>query len=596
MHSLYFTPSLQGSDPNGYHVGGRMIEETGWPGRAMPDPYRFLGRMWVLSPQGEAFPKYPPFYPAMIAVARRIGGPTLSYWINPVAGTLVVAGTITLGAAMGLGGWSLVAGLLIWLCPVLLHHSQHQASHPTSMALIAWGMAASFAGAGRLPKRGGLLLCTFGGLLVGYSAGVRYTNVLLALPLLVGAWSYAKGRRAQVHAVLGSALGLAFPWLLLGGFHWVAYGAPWNTGYAMTAEQGGFSLAGANRNWPLYSVGFIDSLLGPALALSVVGFGFMMRESRKDIPVILAWVLPLSLLYLFYYWAPAKNSISYMRFILPVALPLAVSAAYALRLIARAFGRRGSLLAIALLLVLQLPWAVSRGLPILEGAARTSRRQRMEIDAVLDHIPRGSVLIAPMNLLNSIEVEGDYILYPDEIFSRGALARMSKNRNGDDPHGLQFDRVIEIQRLLVDVDTATYRSRITGLLDAHLAAGRDIHFVSRTKSVTPGRFEFARTYHVVPTFTASSTMPESLFFTPRKGSRAADIEVGSVTTTQVRGWQLTERRDGAASPAERLTALQTRLSDLQSGRSRDERLFANEFHRLKRDMERLASKRPKQKR
>ncbi len=596
MHSIYFTPVLNGVDPNGYHAGGRMIEESGWPGRPTDDPYRFLGRMWVISPQGEAFPKYPPFYPAMIAAARHVGGPALSYVINPIAGTLAVAGAIALGATMGLGGWSLIVGLLIWLCPVLLQHTHSQTSHATSMALIAWGMACGFGGAARLPRRGGLLACTVAGLLIGCSAGIRYTNVLLALPLLVGVWVYATGRRERIHALLGAAGGLALPWLLLGGFHWIAYGAPWRTGYAMTAEQGGFSLAAAWRNWPLYSVGFVDALLGPALALSFIGIGFMLRQSRRDLPVILAWVLPLPLLYLFYYWAPAKNSIGYMRFVLPVALPLAIAAADGLRLITRTWGRRGMTLAVALLLAAQLPWAVARCLPALEGRARSDRLQRARTDAVLANVTPGNVVIGPMGLLNTLDAEADYILYPDEIFSRNKLQRMGINRSDEAPHGLQFERVRQLQALLLEVELPTYHKRLKELLDGHQAAGRSVHFVTTDRRATPDRLELGRLYSFGAAVTVTNSITNSLVFEPRTGSRAADAPPPSTTATYVGIWPLTGRRAKTPTTAERIKALEGRHADLQAGRSKEDRKYAAEFHQLRRSIESLQRKQKRAKR
>ncbi len=595
MHSLYFTPVLNGVDPNGYHAGARMIEESGWPGRPTDDPYRFLGRMWVVSPQGEAFPKYPPLLPTMLAGARHLGGPSLSYAINPLASTLAVAGAIALGGAMGLGGWSLVVGLLIWLCPVLQHHTLSQTSHATSMALIAWGMASGLTGAARLPRRGGLLLCTAAGLLIGWSAGIRYTNVLLALPLLVGAAVYAQGRRQRIAALLATGTGLALPWLLLGTFHWIAFGAPWRTGYAMTSEQGGFSLAAALRNWPLYSTGFVDALLGPALALAFIGIGFMILQSRRDLPVFLAWVLPLPLLYLFYYWAPAKSSIGYMRFVLPVVLPLAVAAADGLRLIARTWGRRGLTLAVVLLLAAQLPWAVARCLPMLEQNARGNRLQRARTDAVLAHVDAGNVIIGPMKLLNTLDAEADYILYPDELFSRNSLQRMGLNRSGDDPHGLQFERVEQLQALLLEVDIPTYRQRLTKLLNGHLAAGRSIHFVALDKHHTPTRSELGRLYDFAPPLVVTNTITNTLLFQPRQGSRAADAPPPATTPSKVSIWTLTSLRTAPPSGAERLATLEAEQADLQAGRSKSERDYATQYYRLRRSIDSLRQKQRRQK-
>src|SRR2546430_15224680 len=55
---VYRVPAHGGVDQNAYLVAGRMLAEYGSPQLQPSDQDAFVGRMWVLRPQGPYFPKY----------------------------------------------------------------------------------------------------------------------------------------------------------------------------------------------------------------------------------------------------------------------------------------------------------------------------------------------------------------------------------------------------------------------------------------------------------------------------------------------------------------------------------------------------------
>src|SRR5689334_9886557 len=55
----YWVPAHGGTDQNAYLVAGRMLAQHGSPQLRSTDPDGFVGRMWVLTPRGQYFPKYP---------------------------------------------------------------------------------------------------------------------------------------------------------------------------------------------------------------------------------------------------------------------------------------------------------------------------------------------------------------------------------------------------------------------------------------------------------------------------------------------------------------------------------------------------------
>src|SRR5438128_1908289 len=52
-------PGRFGVDENAYLVGGRMIAQHGTTGFKPSDDYQFIGAMWLRTPNGWYYPKYP---------------------------------------------------------------------------------------------------------------------------------------------------------------------------------------------------------------------------------------------------------------------------------------------------------------------------------------------------------------------------------------------------------------------------------------------------------------------------------------------------------------------------------------------------------
>ena len=63
-------------------------------GLTPPDRYSFVGRMWISTPQGTYYPKYPLGLPLLFAMALWMGGgtygPFIAYLINPIAMALAL--------------------------------------------------------------------------------------------------------------------------------------------------------------------------------------------------------------------------------------------------------------------------------------------------------------------------------------------------------------------------------------------------------------------------------------------------------------------------------------------------------------------------
>src|SRR3954469_7793759 len=77
-----------GVDENAYLVSGKLLAQTGSPGFVPPDPYSLVGTMWISTPEGRFYPKYPLGQTLLVAAAIKTFGLRAAYLVNPFLMTL----------------------------------------------------------------------------------------------------------------------------------------------------------------------------------------------------------------------------------------------------------------------------------------------------------------------------------------------------------------------------------------------------------------------------------------------------------------------------------------------------------------------------
>jgi hypothetical protein len=73
--------------------------------------HEYVGRMWVIMPDGRCFPKYPLALSVLVAIIIKLGGEGAVYWISPVC--MIFALLAVFFMARHIGG--LFAGILCML-------------------------------------------------------------------------------------------------------------------------------------------------------------------------------------------------------------------------------------------------------------------------------------------------------------------------------------------------------------------------------------------------------------------------------------------------------------------------------------------------
>ncbi|OGO14683.1 MAG: hypothetical protein A2Y93_03335 [Chloroflexi bacterium RBG_13_68_17] len=184
-----------------------------------PQPRSFLVP-FVVDYEGLRFGKYPPGWPAALAIGARAGAPWL---VNPLLAGLAAWLIYRLGARLVGRGVGLLAEALTILSPMFLMLSGSLMGHMLSLVLtaafwLAW-LDLFPAQPGTAPGRRthSALIVSLAGLSLGLLALTRpLTAVGVALPAVVhGAWLLGRGGAARRRVLLIGALAVAVASLLL---------------------------------------------------------------------------------------------------------------------------------------------------------------------------------------------------------------------------------------------------------------------------------------------------------------------------------------------------------------------------------------------
>lgn len=434
-------------DENAYLVSGKLLAQTGSPGFVPPDPYSLVGMMWISTPEGRFYPKYPLGETLLVAATVEAFGLRAAYLINPLLMTLALLGVFLLvrDAAGSFAG--LLAMLMMATSPALLAETNDPDSHGSSVFFTVWGMFLLF----RWWRSGKLRTAALAGLLLGLATITRYTEGLLLLPMGLVAL-FQLGRRWERRAVAAVAL-LAAGWLLP-----VAGQVAFNlrvlhrlTGYDATHESAAFSLGYFGEHAGLALRQLCTLGLPLLFPLAVVGLVLLTLRERRLGLVLWAWALPNLLLYMSYYWAP--DDVAYSRFFLSAFPPLVLGLAWTLTrpLPGPEWLWRWGQPAMATVLVLACAaFGVRASLPLLQGSHEGQLEAWNAEKAALAVAPPGSVFFGPQQALLHLQFVGDgYRLYSRTLFATRRVQRMG-NWDPRAPSTFQPERARALYQLLKD--------------------------------------------------------------------------------------------------------------------------------------------------
>ena len=388
-----------------------------------PDPYAFIGETMMQSATDPAtyYLRQPIGYPLLLAAAYSVGGPDAPFFINPLLGLALLIAIYIIGRELNAPLMAAIAALVLALHPLVLYYTVTPLSHIPDMAAAAWAIALALL----WRKHPNPWLAVATGALLGLAIMIRYTNLLLALPLaiiLLDKFKQIPPRTIARHTALAAATTFLFiiPLLI---YHTIAYGSPFLTGYSAGGNATSFSLTWFFQHAPAMARILFHPGTGLGLLLLSLAAGLIILalRNRFALALLLAWALPSLLLYTAYYGMPASNTLLYARFALAPLPPLLL-----LALLWPAFlphhrklfqAIAATLAALSIALALYSPFMNAETTKLTNNMLA----QYAISNIVRAEVPPHSVLVADLFTEYFLDYTGDYILFNHAMYEKNLL-------------------------------------------------------------------------------------------------------------------------------------------------------------------------------
>ncbi|HHI68795.1 MAG TPA: hypothetical protein ENJ97_05665, partial [Planctomycetes bacterium] len=394
----YFEPACSSPDANGYFLQGRLMAEEGRTWFEPQSPVQYVGIHWLVTPGGKYYSRYPPGFPLLLAGAYKAGGPLAALLVNPLLATLTLLFLFLL-CRPWIGTWpALLAAFLFALNPIAARHALHADSHTSVTAFLVAGLWLLDRWSRKPSRWGGFAA----GLVLGFVPAIRYAESVAAVGVAAFLLLLLLREKRSPRGLGWMLLGAAVPAGALLVRNQLAFGSFLHTGYSLTGEQEGFGWGFFARHWHPYLESLLSTGAGLFFALGIAGLAGMAasRETRRPAVLLGGVILPVTLVYMAYYWGAGQSA---LRFFLPT-LPL-----YFLLgtwLLLQVSPSKAGLWALGAAALLQAGMFLPAARASLERESRNTA-MAARVEAWLEaHVPKGSVVIGERRLQESLDFFG----------------------------------------------------------------------------------------------------------------------------------------------------------------------------------------------
>jgi len=209
-------------------------------------------------------------------------------------------------------------------------------------------------------------------------------------------------------SITALAAGFALPFGALLIRNQIAFGGFWKTGYSLMANEIGFGTDYFIRNLTPYLQQLSGEGAGIAFGIGALGIVIMCaRNEWRTRGLFLAiLVIPLTLLYMFYYWHSDGMS---MRFLLPTFPAYIIAGLWLVKEVA-GNQRKTAISAAGIILALTVAWGLPESIRYMSGE-KQSHVSLAKLTGELKELTRpGDVIVSSQNVLQHLDYIGGWKL------------------------------------------------------------------------------------------------------------------------------------------------------------------------------------------
>ena len=385
----FFEPAISTPDANSYFSQAKLIARTGRTCIETESPLQYVGVHWNHVGNNRYYCTHAPGLPLLMAPVYKVFGPGATVAMNPIFAPLSLLGLFLL-CRMWVGeGWALLAAALMAVNPFLNEHAHFGDAHSAVCFFFIWGLLF----AARWVEEARIWEAFAAGVFFGIIPTIRYADVFYLPAIAIFVFLHVRRDRRLWGGLAAGVIGLAIPlsWLCIR--NQLAFGAFWRTRYSAAFDTKGFF---GWRYLLEYAVPYLRMLLsdgcGLVFGLGVLGIAMLCarRSMRKRGALFAMLVVPVTIVYMSYFWGPDRQS---MRYLIPTFYIYTIAGVWVLRELS-GIDRRSACAGSVVVLIVTALW----GLPPSVMSMRVLAKQNgalVRVTSVVEKcVEPGSLLVA----------------------------------------------------------------------------------------------------------------------------------------------------------------------------------------------------------
>ncbi|HUT64473.1 MAG TPA: glycosyltransferase family 39 protein, partial [Anaerolineae bacterium] len=425
FHMAYFEPAISTPDANGYFVQAKLIAKEHRTYFKTESIIQYVGDHWHKTGNNGYFSEYPPGFPAILAVVFWIFGPEATLLVNPLMASVSLF-ALFLTCRVWIGRWwGLLAAALMAFNPIANQHALVADSHTATLFFLIWALYFI----ARWNNTHSLWWSFGTGLFLGIIPTIRYPEVLFTIAFGLFLMLNLRGDRTVWRSLIAGVIGFALPFGTLCIRNHLAFGAFWKTGYSLLNRPIGFGW----NYFITHSIHYLQELqsegCGLMFGLGLIGIAALCarRDTWKRSIFWAVLILPITLLYMAYFWPPDHAS---MRFLLPTFPVYTIASVWLLQMLSEN-QRKAAYVGSAVLLFFMISWGLPLSIQPMKNLKSTNAALVQVTRALKNHAEPGSIVIANKHILQHIDFVGYWHL-ADELVYRARPFQLRFDDNNVD--------------------------------------------------------------------------------------------------------------------------------------------------------------------